>query len=176
MTNGRATPDYPTFACSSGYSVQVRRQAPGTYALLQAVAEKELAADRPPIPMQKVLIGPGQETELPMENDADYQKALRVWSRKVQVVLGGKIQKLLTSHAIITDVDHEAVANLRTALTALEADISNESDVEVWLWRIVAPTNADQVGLISFVIGEDMPSREAIQAQKAAFQSDISGA
>jgi hypothetical protein len=50
-----------------------------------------------------------------------------------------------------------------------------ETDRLIWMWRIVAPTTDDQIGLLSFALGVSVPTQEAIQAQKATFRGDVPG-
>jgi hypothetical protein len=176
QSTGRAVPALPSYTCSSGYTVEVRRQAPGTYALLYAAAERDLADTRPAVPVQRLKMGPDQEQDIPNPSDPGYERALRAWLARARMHAGEKVRRLLTDYAVVTEIDAEAVAGLRAVLSTIGADLANESDKDIWLWRIVAPTNQDQLGLIAFAIGEDAPSGEAIQAQKSMFRRDISGA
>jgi hypothetical protein len=176
QSNGRAVPALPSYTCSSGYTVDVRRQAPGTYALLYAAAERDLVDTRPAVPTQRLKMGPDQEQDIPNPSDPAYQRALTHWQTQVRMRAGEKVRRLLTDYAVVAEVDTEAVANLRAVLGAIGGDLTDETDKDIWLWRIVAPTNQDQLGLIAFAIGEDAPSGEAIQAQKSMFRRDVSGA
>jgi len=175
---GRKVPDFPTFTTSAGYTVQVRRVSPDTGARLRAAAMKELADSRPPVPTERTVIGVDPRTQAPMEQDipnpkdAAYLKIFEAWEQQVRRLAGLKSQQLMADYAIISEVDTDAVAELRAMHEALGDPIEGETDRQVWLWRIVAPTSEDQIGLLAFMFGKSQPSPEAIEAQKATFPSN----
>lgn len=179
---GRSVPDYPQIALSSGYAVRCRRVSPDTPARLQAAAMRELADSRPPVPTERVAVGEDPRTrepvyqDMPRPDDPDYQKAFAAWEAQVRTAAAHKLRALLEDYAVITEVDHEAVAQLQAVHTALGAPLDEETGIQIWLWRIVAPTTEDQQALMGFVLGRSIPDREAIQAQKETFRGSVPAA
>lgn len=179
---GRSVPDYPALTLSSGHTVRCRRVSPDTPARLQAAAMRELAESRPAVPTENVVMGvdPRTQTEVrqdvPRPDDAAYLQAFATWEAQVRRRAAEKWRQLLEDYAVTTETDGEAVAAFRVAMVALGDALPDESDRQVWLWRIVAPTSEDQTALMAFVLGRSIPGQEAIQAQKDTFRRDVPAA
>lgn len=179
---GRSVPDYPSLALTSGHTVRCRRVSPDTPARLQAAAMRELAATRPAVPTERAAIGEDPRThepvhqEIPRPDDPEYVKAFAAWERDVRRAAAAKLRALLEDYAVLTEVDAEAVAALRALHAQLGDPLDDETDLQVWLWRIVAPTTEDQSALMAFVLGRSQPSQEAIQAQKDTFRGAVPAA
>jgi NAD dependent epimerase/dehydratase family enzyme len=176
--NGRAVPDHPMFVTSAGYTVSCRRISPDTPARLQAAAMRELADSRPAVPTETVAVGEDPRTreqifqDFPRPDNPEYLQAFAIWEKEVRRASALKLRQLLEDYAVITEVDAAAVAQLRQVHEALGDPLGEETDLQVWLWRIVAPASEDQTGLMSFILGRSTPSAEAIQAQKDTFRSN----
>lgn len=170
---GRAAPDYPSVTLPSGHTLQVRRLAAGTFAQIRAAAAQSLMADRPEPPTQYLEVAPGEWRDVPNPGHEDYVQALRAWNSQVSSAAGANILKLLESYAVLTSTDDDAVAAYRAAMEALGITVE-ESDRQIYCWMIAAPTQADQVALMNFIIGQSEPQPEAIQAQKDAFRGPVS--
>lgn len=179
---GRSAPDYPQITLSSGHAVRCRRVSPDTPARLQAAAMRELADSRPPVPTERAAIGEDPRTheplyqEIPRPDDPAYLKAFAVWERQVRLAAAHKLRTLLEDYAVITEVDAAAVEALQAVHGALGDPLDDETALQIWLWRIVAPTSEDQNALMAFVLGQSIPAQEAIQAQKDSFRGPVSTA
>jgi len=179
---GRKVPALPEYHTTAGYAVACRRVSPDTPARLTVAAMRDLAERKPAVPTQRVTIGVDPRTQAPIEQDIPvptdpaYLEAFAGWEREVRRATAQKLRQLLEEYALVTPPDVEAVAALRSLHATLGDPLDGESDRQVWLWRIVAPTSADQAGLMAFVLGRSQPSQEAIQAQKDTFRGDVSGA
>jgi len=179
---GRSVPDYPQITLSSGHAVRCRRVSPDTPARLQAAAMRELADSRPPVPTERAAVGEDPRTrepvyqEIPRPDDPAYLTAFAAWEAQVRTAAAHKLRALLEDYAVITEVDAEAVGQLQAVHAALGAPLDDESALQIWLWRIVAPTTEDQSALMAFVLGRSIPDREAIQAQKETFRSPVPAA
>lgn len=176
---GRSVPDYPQITLSSGHAVRCRRVSPDTPARLQAAAMRELADTRPAVPTERAAVGEDPRTrevlyqEIPRPDDPAYLQAFARWEAEVRTAAAHKLRALLEDYAITTETDGEAVAAFRVAMAALGDELADESDRQVWLWRIVAPTSEDQRALMAFVLGQSIPDQEAIQAQKDSFRGPV---
>lgn len=174
---GRRVPALPEFTTSAGYTVQIRRISPDTGPRMRAAAERELASTKPAAPTQRVPIAPDGrggtiEADIAVPTDPAHAEALAAWGREVSRLAARKLVQLLAEYVVVSAIDAEQVAALRAAYAALGEALDGESDRDIWLWRIVAPSPEDQRGLMAFAIGQSTPSAEAIQAQKATFRSD----
>jgi hypothetical protein len=173
---GRFVPDFPTFTTSAGYTVHVRKLSPDTRELLVAAAQAELRDDEPAIPTQRVPTGPGTEADFPAPDDPAYKQAKAAWDARVRQLAANKMLALLANYAVVDETDEEAVKELREMYKAQGVALpEKETDRLVWLWRVVAPTSDDQIGLLAFAIGAAIPTKEAIEAQKATFRRDVPG-
>lgn len=179
---GRSTPDHPTITLSSGHAVRCRRVSPDTPARLQAAAMRELADSRPLVPTERAAVGEDPRTreviyqDIPRPDDAAYLAAFASWEGQVRLRAAHKLRQLLEDYAVLSEVDMEAVTALQAVHAALGDPLDAESGLQIWLWRIVAPTSEDQSALMAFVLGRSVPDREAIQAQKDTFRGDVPGA
>lgn len=179
---GRPVPDYPALTLSSGHTVRCRRVSPDTPARLQAAAMRELAERRPAVPTENVVMGVDPRTQaevrqdVPRPDDAAYLTAFAAWEQQVRRRAAEKLRTLLEDYAVISEVDTAAVETLQRIHIALGAPLDDESGVQIWLWRIVAPTSEDQTALMSFVLGRSIPDQEAIQAQKDTFRGPVPAA
>lgn len=177
---GRFAGAYPSYTTQAGYTVQIRRISPDTPARLRTVAERELAGDKPEVPTEQVrMAGPelgGQpiDQDIPRPDNPDYQAALKAWQDRVRMRSAEKLRDLIGDYAIITEVDLEAVNELRQAYAAQGDDLSAETDRQIWIWRIVAPTRDDQFGVMGTALGTSVPTKEAIQAEKDVFPGNVS--
>jgi hypothetical protein len=175
-TNGHAPPEprqRPSFVSSAGYRLHYRHLSPDTLPRLQAAARLALANDKPPIPTQRVEVGPEEWRDEPNPHDEAYQQALEAWEARVVEQQGLKFLKLCEDYALIYEVDEEEVAALRAVHTAIGDPLDDMSNAQVYLWRIALPGPDDQGELYGRLFGRN---EEAIQAQKAAFRSYLQGA
>lgn len=167
---GRTVPDWPTFTTSAGYVLRHRRVSPDAYPLMQQAAARELADSKPEIPIETVNTGPGTTAELPNPNNAAYLEAKAAWDAQVTGLAGKKGAAFLRDYAVIDETDLQAVAEYKAMATSLGIVIpETETDRDIWLWRVVCPSQQDMINLLGATIGKSMPSQEAIQAQKQTF-------
>lgn len=179
---GRAAPVYPTLTLKeSGYTITMRRLSAGTAAQLTAKAAEELAVERPTPPVQVVEVAPperpgGEPVTKAVEHtsDPDYVAALRDWQARVNTAGALKLMRLIQDYAIVTPTDEEAVGAYREAMGAVGVEVAGD-DREVFVWSIVAPTQADQQQIVAFVMGLSEAQMEAVQAHRASFRGGVSG-
>lgn len=174
--NGHAPPERrerPSFTSSAGYHIHYKHLSPDTLPRLQAAARLELAAEKPAISTQRVQTGPDQWADVENPHDEDYQKALESWEAKVTEEQGRRFLTLCETYALIYEIDEDEVQALRAAHQAIGDPLDDMSDSQVFLWRIALPGVDDQITLYGKLFGG--LTEEAIQAQKAAFLSNLSG-
>lgn len=174
--NGHAPPEgreRPSFVSSAGYRVRYKHLSPDTLPRLQATARLALAADKPAIPTQRVQTGPDQWADVENPHDKDYQKALEAWESKVTEEQGRRFLTLCETYALIYEIDEDEVKALRAAHEAIGDPLNDMNDSQVFLWHIALPGVDDQITLYGKLFGG--LTEEAIQAQKAAFLSNLSG-
>lgn len=164
---------YPTYTFSTGYEVAVRRLSPDVYQQVTAAAQKELQESRPVPPKQIVAIDEGKTAMLEQPTDPAYQKALADWQRQVSRAAALKFRDLVAGYAIMAETDLAAVTAYREAMAAIGV-VVEETDRNLYVWNILAPTSDDQVGIMSFVLNRAKVSPEAIQAQKDQFRGNVS--
>ena len=174
--NGHTPPkerQRPSFTSSSGYVLHYRHLSPDTLPRLTAAARTALAAEKPPIPTQRVETAPEQWSDVENPHDETYQQALETWEAKVTEEQGRRFLMLCEQYALIYEVDKGEVAALRAAHQAIGDPLDDLTDDQVYLWRIALPTQDDQMILYGKLFGG--LTEEAIQAQKAAFLSQLQG-
>lgn len=172
---GRSVPAYPTLTLhESGYTVEVRRIPPGTVPQMQQRAAVELESERPAPPVQQVEVAEGQFQDVERTSDPDYQAALKEWEQRVSGLGSLKFARFVAAFAVVTPTDDDAVAAYKAAM-AVEGVELTDSDRNIFIWSIVAPTKADSEQLIGFVIGISEAQMEAVRAHKATFRGDVPG-
>lgn len=175
VTRGREVErQRPSFRTSSGYLLHYRLLSSETQPRLQAAAKTALAKERPEIPTQRVEVDAGKFKDIENPHDAAYLEALQAWEAKVEAEAGRRFLTLCEEYALIYEIDQDEVAALRTAQAAAGDPFDDLSDKQVFLWKIALPTYDDQFLLYSKLFGN--LTEEAIQAQKAAFRSQLQGA
>lgn len=175
-TNGHAPlerREYPAFTSSAGYHIHYKHLSPDTLPRLQAAARLALAEAKPAIPTQRVQTGPDQWSEVENPHDTAYQEALEQWEAKVTEEQGRRFLTLCESYALIYEVDEAEVKALRVAHELVGAPLDDLTNSQVFLWRIALPGWDDQLMLYGKLFGG--LTEEAIQAQKAAFLSQLQG-
>lgn len=174
--NGHAPPEQrerPSFTSSAGYRIHYKHLSPDTLPRLQAAARLALAAEKPTIPTQRVQTGPEQWSDVDNPHDEGYQQALEAWEARVTEEQGRRFLTLCETYALIYEIDEDEVQALRDAHAAIGDPLDDMSDSQVFLWRIALPGVDDQITLYGKLFGG--LTEEAIQAQKAAFLSNLSG-
>lgn len=180
MSNKLSKPDAerrsarPFFTASAGYRIHYRHIAPETLPRLEAAAKLALKDDQPPIPQQRVEVGPGEWRDVDNPHDTAYQEALEAWLLRVQEDAGRRFLMLCEQYALIYEVDADEVAALRAVHQAIGDPLDEFTDAQVFLWKIALPTPEDQMTLYSKLFGG--LTEEAIQAQKASFLGKLQGA
>lgn len=171
-SEGRARPSWRT---PSGYRIEYRTLSPETLPRLEAAARLALAASKPPIPTQRLEVAPNEWRDIENPHDTAYQEALETWAAAVQQDAGMRFLTLCEEYALLYEIDAEEVAALRAAYAAAgDTSIAELSDKTVFLWWIALPSPDDQLTLYSKLFGG--LTEEAIQAQKASFLGQLSGA
>lgn len=168
---GRSTSDRPSFVTASGYRLHYRHLSSETLPRLLAAAKVALAANRPELPTQSVLVGPNEYRAIDNPHDPAYQEALEQWEATVQVNQGERFLTLCEEYALIYEIDEEEVAALKAAHEAAGDPLDDLSDKQIFLWKIALPTPDDQMTLYAKLFGG--LTEEAIQAQKASFLGQL---
>ena len=161
----------PSFVSETGYRIHYRYLPLETLPRLEAAAKTALAADQPPMPTQRVEVGPNEWRDEPNPHDTAYQEAMEAWEAAVKQDAGLRFLKLCEDYALIYEIDQEEVAALRAVSAAIGDVLDELSDKQVFLWRIVFPMEEQQLTLYSKLFGG--LTEEAIQAQKASFRSKL---
>lgn len=172
--NGHAPPkerQRPSFTSSAGYTLHYRHLSPDTLPRLTAAARTALAAEKPTIPTQRVQTAPELWSDVENPHDEAYQQAIEAWEARVTEEQGRRFLTLCETYALLYEVDEEEVQALRAAHEAIGDPLDGESDAQVFLWRIALPGPDDQLILYGKLFGG--LTEEAIQAQKAAFLSNL---
>lgn len=175
-TNGHAAQEQrkrPSFTSSAGYALHYRHLSPDTLPRLQAAARLALAESKPPIPTQKVEVGPNEWRDEPNPHNEEYQRDLEAWEARVTEEQGRRFLTMCEDYALIYEVDQEEVEALRAVHQAIGDPLDDMTDAQIFLWRVALPAPDDQGELYGRLFGL---TEEAIQAQKVAFRSYIQGA
>jgi len=172
---GRQLPEWPTFESSSGYRVPVRKLSPDTWALIIQAAREELAGDKPVQPTERTEVAPNEWQDIPIRTK-DYLEAVEAWNAAVRKVAGDRIRVVLEDYAIQYPVDQDRLDEYKAMARLSGISHDNETDKQIWIWRILLPSSLDRAGISAFAIGNSLPSPEAIAAQKATFRSDVAEA
>ena len=135
---------------------------------LSADLRKSFPAPRPPKVTVQYEKGPVVE-ENPA--DPDYQDALAVY----KVEFEARLKKLIAKRAVeydLTEDDRKDVAKLRADMAELGVDLKDETDREVWLFRIAISTPQDYSDFVKAVTLRSAVTQEAKAEALASFRSD----
>lgn len=175
-TNGHAPPlsGAPTITLSSGITIGLRRQPADVMPKAQASAQKALADKKPQPPAQSMETEPGVFRDIPNEHDPAYQKALAAWQNEVNSLTSQKLLTLMERAALVFEVDHVRLAELRETYALLDMDLP-EDDRSAYLAYVIAPTHEDQARLFEEVYGRGLPQEAQVALHRRMFPSNLEG-
>lgn len=172
MQKGRQVPKLTEFTFpDSGITVQLRKVSPLLRDDLDALLRRTNPPPQPPVQTVDTGFGdgPSQQTN---EADPDYQNALLKWQMEHWRRVGDRLLDLAIRRYIECDVDTRAVAQLRKDMAALGVDLDPDDKV-VYLSRIAIGTREDMNDLSAALFQRQERLREAVDAHKATFPSDL---
>lgn len=178
---GRSVPDLPKFTFKgSGITVGIRKLGPFT---IDAIGRQMRTERKPPV-VPKVMANYGSKEAPNMvleENPADpeYQAELARYEREVEDAGGRRILDTIIKHAVVLDdIDYDAVAEMREFLSSVgitQEELDKTTDQEIYVKHICIKIPTDISDLQEFVIGESLPSEEAVQAHEDSFRGNVQG-
>ena len=172
---GRNAP-LPTYLFeTTGVEVQVRRLGPFTMDEIRKTLQKEQKAPQPP--RIQVRVG---EADVPMweENlqDPDYLQAVRDYHTWLSTSMANKVLDLMVNYCIVCEVDDEAVTDKRAMLGIIDPALNDEySDREVYVRYYLLATPQDLESVQRFILGQSMPTEEAVQEHVDTFPGGVQG-
>lgn len=166
---GRAVPALVqhTFK-DTGITVGIRKLSPLLRDDIDMALRNEFPEPEPPI----------VETELGKEAnpaDEDYLKRRAEWMVAHMERRSERMLRIAIKRGVEVEVDHEAVAQLRTDMAEQGVDLDPD-DAFVYVTRICIGSSDDLQELYDALTKRSMPTREAVEAHKATFPGDVQGA
>jgi len=171
--NGHAKPAQAQWiTLSSGISVKLNRQPGDVMGKAQAAAERELEADRPAVPTQKMETEPNVWRDIPNEHNPEYQAALAEWRGRVSSATSQKLLLVMERIGLVFEVDQARLDDLRETYALLGIELP-ENDRSAYLGYVIAPTNDDQSRLFMEVFGRGLPQEAQVALHRRMFPGNL---
>ena len=173
---GRRVPPLPTYTfASSEVTVGIRRLGPFT---MDEIRKKLLKDRKPPKPpVVTVPIGE-MAVMMPEEHpdDPTYKREKAEYDVWLQTTVAEHMLNLMINYCIVCDVEPEVVEEKRGMLAMIDPAINDEySDREIYIRYYLLGTPTELQEVQQFILGQSMPTPEAVQAHIDTFPSDVSG-
>lgn len=164
----------PSLTLSSGHTVYLRRQPADVMPKAQAAAQRDLEAEKPTIPTQRLETAPGEFHEIEHDKHPDYVAALAEWNGKVGQKTSEKLFTIMLRLALVFEVDEQELAALRSVYADQGIDLP-EDDRTAYLNHVIAPLTEDQARLFEEVFGRALPTEAQVALHRAMFPGDVEG-
>lgn len=174
--NGRTPPaeklESFTFK-DTGRTVQIRKVS----TLLRTESRRQIMQspgyEEPQPPMTQVDYGDGKVT-IPHPGHPVYQQLHREWEERVREAATDRLRTIAIRRGVVVDeVDHAAVAAVRSDMAELGIDLSGYDDTYVYVAFVCIGSEEDWVDLLKAIFDRSLPSEGAIQQHIATFQPDV---
>lgn len=161
----------------TGITVQIRKLSPFLQDDVKVSIRKRDKADGT-FPMPPMV--PGVEGKLePNDSDPDYLDNLIKYNQEAQARVNTELMRVAIRRGIELAVDDEIKAlvnELKQQLAVDGIEIDEEDDKIIYVTRICVGSDEDTRELYDALFKRSIPTREAVDAHKATFPGDISGA
>lgn len=173
---GRKVPALPTyFFETAGVEVQIRRLGPFTMDDIRKKLLKE--RKRPQPPTYPVEIGEMRVKVMEENpNDPGYIREVAEWQTWFQTSMAEKMLELMIDYCIVCEVDLDDVAQQREMLNIVDPELNaTMSDRHVYIRYHLMCTPGDLEGVQKFILGQSMPTQEAVEEHIDSFPSNVPG-
>lgn len=174
---GRRVPPLPTHTFSNGETIQIRPIGPHTLMLIQQQVEKDLAGERPDVPLVETSLGPERN-----EADPSYRAALNTWRARVTNEAGRRMLNVAALEAIV-DLDdpgvQDAVRRIRRMLRVGEVDSDDETltqaeeDQRLYILHHCIQTATDYAAFSAAFMRQNQPTEEDVSRHVDMFPGDV---
>lgn len=172
---GRRAPLPTYFFEGVGIEVQIKRLGPFTLDEIRKTLLKERKAPKPPV----VLVEVGEDkVKLKEENphDPDFIKETIEYNEWLNSQVAERMINLMINYCIVCEVESDVVEERRAMLGIIGADISEQySDREVYVRHYLLSTADDLDKVQRFILGQSMPTQEAVQEHIDTFPGGVQG-
>jgi hypothetical protein len=175
--NGRTPPPeklYPFTFEDTGREVQIRKIS----TLLRAEVRRQVIASpgfaQPQPPQSEVDYGDGK-IKIPNPAHPVYQDLLKEWSARVNEEVGARLRQVIINRAVVTEIDAEAVTQIRAEMAAAGSPIDHLSDHFVYVAYVCIGSERDYIDLVTAAYERSTPQEAVIQEHIATFQADVQG-
>jgi hypothetical protein len=173
---GRKVPPLPTFTFKSiGVTVSIRRL--GTFAMddIRKTLTKERKRPEPPTVVVEVGDMAVKMRE-PNPNDPTYKEQLAEYDNWLATTVAERMLGLMANYCIVCEVEDEIVEDRRIMLSMISPELNQEySDREVYVRHYLLSDAKELQEVQAFILGQSMPTQEAVDAHIDTFQRDIPG-
>lgn len=177
---GRKAPPLPTYEFPDvGVTVQIRRLGPFTMDEIRKKLAKDRQAPKPPV--IPVEIGEMRvKMQEPNPNDPAYRQELAEYDYWLQTSVGEKMMELMINYCIVADITDdeakEAILDKRAVLALIDPEAAETyGDKEVYIRHYLITSPAELTRLQQFILGQSMPTPEAVEQHIEAFPGDVQG-
>lgn len=175
-SKGRKVPALPTyFFSSAGVEVRVRRLGPFTMDDIRKSLLKQ--RKRPVPPTFPVEVGEMRvKMNEPNPNHPAYLQEVREYDNWLRTATGEKMLDLMVNYSIVCEVDPAVVEDKRALLAMIDPALNEEySDKEVYIRHHLLTSQEDIEGIQTFIMGQSMPTQEAVEEHIESFPGDVQG-
>lgn len=168
-----ANPQSPTVTLpGSGITVKIRRQPGDMLKLIESSCRRELDAEKPIPPTQKMEVGPNEFKEIEDINNAEYVAQLEEFESKIQEAFSKKMLDVIIKVGIIDTPNKEDIASLRQMYEALNIEMP-EDDRAFWVTFVLAPSVEDFSHLTYEIFGKSLPTEAQVAFHRTLFQRNV---
>lgn len=178
---GRKVAPLPTYTFQSvGEVVSIRRLGPFTMDEIRKTLLKERKPPEPP----KFPVEIGEASVKMMEanpNDPAYKMAVVEYNQWFSTATAEKMLALMIDYCIVCEVDEEIVAERRALLGLIDPDLAKSpenggyADRDIYIRHYLFQDAREMQEVQQFILGQSMPTPEAVQEHIDTFQGDVSG-
>lgn len=168
----KSPPPVPFTFPDSGITVLVRRMSPDTMNLIGQAVRKSMPPPEPP--QQEVEYPDGSKRMEKNESHPDYRNAMEVYVMEVAQEAANRMMRFI-ARRVEVEVDLEAVQTFREDMEAIGVTLEETDDKVVYVRHILVSSKEDYQALTNFIAQISQPTKEAVDAHKDSFRSDVSG-
>lgn len=154
----------------SGVTVFIRRVSP----MISYEMKRSIPKPKPPV--VRVNYGTAEDPDFRNEvneADPDYQVALEDWNARVEAATR-KIMIKLGIVYTLTDEDKDRLALIRETMSEEGIEIQ-DSELVAFVTYVAITSQRDMEAMINALVGNSMPTEEAIEEATSSFSGDTEG-
>jgi hypothetical protein len=171
---GRAVPPLPTYTFDTGITVGIRKLSPFLRDDIEAQIRKDDRRDGK-VPTPPLAAGVEGVPE-PNESDPDYLEARIAYEAALRPRIQERLLRIAITRGVAVAIDRDALDAYQADMHAAGIEVDEADEKVLYITRLCIGSNEDTQDLYNAIFTRAMPTREAVEAHKATFPRDVSGA